>query len=192
LYNPDSPWSFGGSLKSRQWFETFDFNSKDETGAARSLKLDLSLPLIISGGVGYRGFEKMLIAVDVRYFDYGSTKLFGESPSKNGLGWKSIWAIAAGGQYQVHEIIKVQFGYLFNQNPIPEAATIWNIQIPAINRDSFSGGVTVAMTDKVDLSFSVVHALRSTNQGTFVEIPGTVVIVKQDLTTFSLGLSFHP
>ncbi len=191
MYRPEGNWAYGGSFKSRQWFETFKFNSKTPQGVARTLELELSLPLILSGGVAYRGFERTLITTDIRYFNYANTKLFGESPEGDGLGWRNIWSIAAGVQYEANDMFKIQGGYAYNQNPIPETATIFNIQLPAINKNTISGGLTVAMTEMVDLAFSVAYSLRNTNQGTILEIPGTTVVLKQDLTAINLGFRWR-
>jgi hypothetical protein len=65
-----------------------------------------------------------------------------------------------------------------------------NIQLPAINEFSISGGMSVALTEKVDITGAVVYGFPSTNRGTILQIPGTLIELQQDLYTFSLGLSF--
>jgi long-subunit fatty acid transport protein len=141
--------------------------------------------------VGYHVNERTLIAVDVRRFDYGNAELFGNTPESGGLGWESIWAFAVGAHYRINDSVSAQAGYLYNQNPIPEGSTLFNIQLPAINTNSVSGGVTVALTESVDIVGSVVYAFSHTSRGTILEIPGTAVQLKQDLGTFSLGLRFR-
>jgi long-chain fatty acid transport protein len=191
FYSGSSKWNFGASFKSEQWFETFRYFSKDQTGAARDLRLELSLPAIFSFGVAYKGMERTMIAVDARRFNYDSTKFFGDRPENGGLGWRSIWAFAVGAHHRFNESVSAQFGYLYNQNPIPDAATLLNIQLPAINTHSISGGVTVAMTSSVDIVGSAVYAFKHRNLGTVLEIPGTAIELEQDLGTFSLGLRFR-
>jgi long-chain fatty acid transport protein len=88
-------------------------------------------------------------------------------------------------------MFKIQGGYAYNKNPIPETATIFNIQLPAINKNTISAGLTVAMTESVDLAFSLAYSLRNTNQGTILEIPGTAVVLKQDLTAINLGFRWR-
>ncbi len=78
-----------------------------------------------------------------------------------------------------------------NGDPIPEAATLLNIQLPAINKYSISGGMSVALTERVDITGSVVYGFLHTNRGTILQIPGTVIELRQDLYTFSLGLTFQ-
>jgi hypothetical protein len=78
-----------------------------------------------------------------------------------------------------------------NGNPIPDTATLLNIQMPAINKYSISGGASVALTERVDITGSIVYGFLHTNRGTILEIPGTLVEIRQDLYTFSLGLTFE-
>jgi hypothetical protein len=67
-------------------------------------------------------------------------------------------------------MIKVQGGFTMNGNPIFNAVTLTNIQLPAINEFSISGGVTVALTEDVDIVGSTVYGLRHTNTGSILEI----------------------
>lgn len=190
LLTPSSNWNFGASFKSRQHFERFDFNSKDGRGRAIPLSLELSFPWIASFGAAFKGIDKTLVAFDVRHLAYDDTKLFGEPPAEGGLGWDSIWALALGFERQLNDTIAVQGGLAMNGNPIPDTATLLNIQVPAINKYSISGGASVALTDRVDIIGSIVYGFLHTNRGTILEIPGTVVEIRQDLYTFSIGLTF--
>jgi long-subunit fatty acid transport protein len=171
-------------------FETFEYNSKDSIGRARKLQLELEFPMILSFGMAYYGIEKTVFSADVRYFNYSNTKLFGENPVDGGLGWENIWAIAVGAQREVGDNFKVLGGFSMNGNPIPDAATLFNIQLPSINKFAISAGLTYAMTDAVDLTGSVVYALQHSIGGTILEIPGTAIELRQDLTTISLGFTF--
>jgi long-chain fatty acid transport protein len=190
-YSDQEKWNFGASFKTEQWFETFKYNSKTTNGTAKDLEADFALPSILSFGVGYQFNERTLIAVDARRFDYGNADLFGDSPENDGLGWRSIWAFAVGAHYRVNDFVSAQAGYLYNQNPIPQGSTFFNIQLPAINTNSVSGGVTVALTESVDLVGSAVYAFTQTNRSSILEVPGTEIQLKQDLGTFSLGLRFR-
>ncbi len=199
FYSDQEKWNFGASFKSEQWFETFRYHSKDSIGRARDLELQFALPSILSLGVGYHVSDRALIAFDVRRFDYGHAELFGDAPGdlfgsapeNGGLGWRSIWAFAVGAHYRINDAVSTQVGYLYNQNPIPEAATLFNIQLPAINTNSVSAGVTVAVTESVDIVGSAVYAFTHRNRSQILEVPGAAVQLKQDLGTFSLGLCFR-
>jgi long-subunit fatty acid transport protein len=191
LYTFDGIWNFGASFKSRQMFETFEYNSKDSIGRARKLQLELEFPMILSFGTAYYGIEKTVFSADVRYFNYSNTKLFGGNPVDGGLGWKNIWAIAGGLQREVGDNFKVLGGFTMNGNPIPDAATLFNIQMPAVNKFAISAGLTYSMTETVELTGSVVHALRHSIGGSILEIPGTGIELRQDMTIISLGFTFN-
>jgi long-chain fatty acid transport protein len=191
LLTPSPMWNFGASFKSRQVFERFDFNSKDARGNARPLSLELSFPWILSFGAAYKGIDKTLVSFDFRHLAYDATELFGELPAEGGLGWSSIWAAALGFEREVSDMIDVQGGLSWNGNPIPDAATLLNIQLPAVNQFAISGGASIDLTDRVDITGSVVYGFLNTNRGTILQIPGTLVEIRQDLYTFSLGLTFR-
>ncbi len=191
LYRPNDIMSFGASYKSKQRFETFEYNSKDAIGNPRKLAFDLSFPAILSLGVGWHGIEDTTIAFDLRHFGYSSTEAFGDDPTDGGLGWKSIWAFAVGGERILNDSWKVSGGFSFNGNPIPNSATFANIQLPAINKTAIALGTSFALTEKVDLVGSLYYAFRHTNSGTLLRIPNSTIELRQDLTTISLGFAFQ-
>lgn len=191
LYRPNDVVSVGASYKSKQWFEAFKFNSKDGRGRPRELSFDLSFPAVLSLGLGYKGFENTTLAFDLRHFGYAGTSGFGDAPGMGGLGWESIWAFAVGGERTLNERWKVSGGFSFNGNPIPSSATLANIQLPAINQTAIALGGALALTDRVDLVGSVYYAFPHTNTGTILEIPGTTLELRQELTTISLGFAFE-
>jgi long-chain fatty acid transport protein len=190
LLTPSDAWNFGVSYKSRQAFEQFDFNSKGARGAAIPLSLELSFPWVLSFGAAYKGFEDTLVSVDFRHVANDNAKLFGDPPAEGGLDWNSVWALAVGFERTLTDMIDVQGGFLMNGNPIPDTATLLNIQFPALNEFAISGGATLDLTDRVDLTGSIVYGFPSTNRGTILQIPGTSVEIRQDLYTFNLGLTF--
>ena len=189
-YRPTEDMSVGASFKSKQRFETFEYNSKDEQGNAKTISFDLEFPMILSFGLGWHGLENATIGFDVRYFGYANTKGFGTGPQTGGLGWEDIWAFAAGMEYELNDMWQIQGGFSFNGNPIPDSQTLANIQLPAINKNALSLGLSVALTSKVDLVGGLYYAFKTTNRGTILEIPGTAIELSQDLTTISLGFSF--
>ncbi len=76
-YTGDAGWHFGASLKSPQWFETFEFSSADELGRPRTFAGDFDYPLIASVGTAYSGILDTVFACDLRYFSYGDADGFG-------------------------------------------------------------------------------------------------------------------
>jgi long-chain fatty acid transport protein len=190
LLTPSELWNFGASYKSRQVFEQFDFNSKDGRGRPVPLSIELSFPWILSFGAAYKAIDRTLVSVDFRHLAYDNAQFFGDPPGEGGLGWEAIWALALGVEREVNDMITVQGGFSMNGDPIPDTATLLNIQLPAINKFSLSGGASVALTDRVDITGSVVYGFNHVSEGTILQIPGTLVRTQQDLYTFSLGLAF--
>lgn len=181
-------WNFGISYKSEQWFETMKWNSKDETGAALDLELELTLPDIFSVGVGYMG-DPFTVAVDVRYFNYGGTTLFGDPLSEGGLGWESIFAVAVGAQFQINNALTVQVGYEGNENPIPDVLTLFNVQLPVIGKHVLSGGLTMRLADNLTSSMSLIRHFENSITGPILIIPGSSVTLDAALTSLAFGMS---
>jgi long-subunit fatty acid transport protein len=135
--------------------------------------------------------EDTTIAFDIRRFGYESARLFGDPPAQGGLGWQDIWAFAIGFERKLTDMIDAEGGFSVNGNPIPDAVTLFNIQMPALNEYTVSGGASVALTERVDLVASVVYGFPHTNSGTILQIPGTAIDLRQDLWAFSLGFTFR-
>jgi long-chain fatty acid transport protein len=91
-YRPNAQMSVGASYKTKQWFETFEYNSKTANGTARKLSFELEFPAILSLGVGYYGIENTTIAFDLRHFSYGNTKGFGGAGFSGKAFGRSPWA----------------------------------------------------------------------------------------------------
>jgi long-chain fatty acid transport protein len=90
------------------------------------------MPAIYSLGAAYKGIDRLIVDVDLRYFDYSNAPLWGDSPISGGLGWKSIMAVAAGGQYQLSDRLTLRGGYLFNQNPIHDINSAFAVYAAAL------------------------------------------------------------
>ncbi len=192
LYSTPSCWDFGFSYNSPRWYETFRFNSSDEFGNAQELELALTLPQIYSLGTAYRGIPRTVLAVDVRYFDYQRTKLFGESVVDGGVDWSSIWAAAVGAQYQVSQTMTARIGYSYGENPVPDVATLFNTQIPGIIKHTIGVGATQRLTKNISASLAYVHGFRSEISGPILQIPGTNVALdsEYDSILFSVHVNF--
>ena len=144
LYNLNEDWNLGFSYKSPICQERWSYNAAAQNGSARCIGVQAGLPEILSWGVAYKGLPKTLIDVDLRYFDYKDAPLFGQSVSDGGLGWRSVFAVATGVQYQLTEKLTLRGGYLYNTNPIPSTATLFNVQAPGITQHTLSLGVVLS------------------------------------------------
>lgn len=158
-YIYDSNWNFGASLKTPRWMEDFRFKTTDENGLPQVAKFDWDLPMVVSVGTSYTGFESTLVALDIRYIDYENANGFGESGltpdgALAGLGWRSVMAVALGVQRQVSETTFLRAGYVYNQNPIPDSETQFNVAAPLHYQHTLSGGLTYQPTSRLALNMS--------------------------------------
>src|SRR6185369_3907094 len=185
LYYTSKTWHLGVSVKSPQWFRSFEFDSHNEVGAPRSFKFDLDYPMIVTSGVGYTGFERFTWAADVRFIDYQNTNGFDESGfnpvtrAVRGLGWKNIWVFATGLQTQVSDRWSIRFGYGFNGNPIRDVDTFFNVGSPLITQNQANVGFSYGFKEGRAASFTYHHAFQNDIQGQYQtplgSVPGTSV-----------------
>ena len=192
LYNASCDLDVGFSYKSPVWFETFKYNAQDAAGNPLELGLDLELPQIFSAGLEYRGIPGTKIAVDLRYLDYRNAKLWGDSIPTPGLGWDGVWAFAIGAERQLNDRFALRMGYLANENPVPDVATLFNTQVPGINQQQVSLGGSLQMTPAITMDTTVVYGFSSSIEGP-LPIPGVGVGrvgLKQDLISLAVSMRF--
>jgi long-chain fatty acid transport protein len=169
-YTTDYGLNFGLSIKSPQWFEPFQYHSTDAVGRRRDILLRLDLPAIYSIGTAYKAGERLLFAVDLRYFDYHNVAGFGPSGFKpdlgvRGLGWDSILGVSAGAQYQYNEQISTRIGYTWNQNPIESSVAGLNMGSPAVIQHTLSVGASYQITRALGLAVAYSHAFTGSASG---------------------------
>jgi long-chain fatty acid transport protein len=186
-YVTDAAWQFGFSFKSPQWFEPYHYNAADEVGGPRREVGRFDYPMILSLGTAYTGFEKWLLACDVRYFDYHNTAGYGDpagfdaTGAMTGLGWQSVASVHLGAQYQATQRLYLRMGYEFNGNPIGSDEAFFNVASPLIIQHVVSTGFSYHMTDQVSLSLAYVHGFENSVTGP-IQIPGVGPLVGTSVT----------
>ncbi|MCI0639606.1 MAG: outer membrane protein transport protein [Gemmataceae bacterium] len=176
--------SVGFSYTSQQWFEKWRFNARDEVGNPTSFAIDFSLPQFFSAGVAYRGIDGLILAADVRYIDYENSDLLGDTAK-----WQNIFALAVGAQYQLTRCLTLRAGYIFNENPIPNTATLLNSQLPGFIQHTASVGAMMQLNESMALSVGYVHAFKNEISGSIVERLGTST--SMDMAVQSLVFGLH-
>jgi long-chain fatty acid transport protein len=199
FYQGDGDWNFGASFKSQQAFKDFEFNSTDATGAYRQLKLDMDFPAIASIGVAYRGFDKMIIGLDARYIDYKNTDGFDAAGfaadgSVTGFGWDSIMVVALGAQFAVDECLSIRAGYAFNENPIADENSTFNVPAPAIIQQHASVGMSYCVGHDWFFDVAYQHGFENSIEGEMGHplmgfVPGSSV--ENTMSTDSLIIGFR-
>lgn len=192
LYELNANWNLGFSYKSPIWMERWAYNSETPTQQQRRIGVQAQIPAIYSWGVAYKGIDRALIDVDLRYFDYANAHLFGQSIRDGGLGWNGVFALATGGQYALTDRLTLRAGYLYNTNPIPAPLTLFNLQLPAIVTNTMSFGASYKLTEDITFSAAWVHGFRNSIQGGVKEEPGafTKLDVQTDSIIAGLNIQF--
>lgn len=182
FWKGDNNINLGASFKSPNWFQDLKYNGIDSgTGAPRSFTFDFDYPMIVSLGAAYTGVERLLLACDVRYFDWDSSGRFGDSaqfslPSGEltGLGWRSVWAVAFGAQYELTSMLALRAGYQFAQSPVEDSVASYNIGSPLIMQHSINVGGTVKLTERLALNAAYYYAPEAEVSGP-IQLPGGAV-----------------
>lgn len=199
-YVHDCCWEFGANVKSPTWFESFRYFSEDESGLPRTDEVDLDLPMIVSAGVAYRGFECTVLTADVRYFDYTSTEGLGDPATYDstgrvrGLGWNDQVSVALGAQCQLTRCLTGRVGYIFCSKLINDEDTFINLlsqlgyqHIPTI-------GATYDLNAHASFSVAYNYLIGWGNTGPYVlpgvgKIPGSKVETDLDTHLATMGIN---
>jgi long-chain fatty acid transport protein len=191
FYELNDAWNVGFSYKSPVWQEKWSYNTYTPDLAPRTIGVQAEIPAIYSWGVAYKGIERLLVDVDLRYFDYRNAALWGDSLQSGGLNWNSIFAVAVGGQYALTDRLTIRGGYLFNQNPINEVQTIFNIQAPGFIQHTLSLGASLRMSDNILFTAGWVHGFRNAIEGPILQIPGTEARMDAQTDSILAGLTIQ-
>ncbi len=200
-YTTESCWNWGLSYKSPQWMEPFRFNSADELGGPTFAEVNFDLPSIISLGTSYTGFERWLFATDFRYFDYANATGFGDQGFRPdgavaGLGWKSVFSVSQGVQYQWSDFLTLRTGYTYNQNPISSEVTMFNVASSLIIQHWYSLGATCRWNECISTTIAWTHGFENEVSGPFQTpagpVAGTSVTtrVSADILNFGVTVAY--
>ncbi|WP_417745330.1 OmpP1/FadL family transporter [Rosistilla oblonga] len=196
---PNEDWRFGASFKSPSWMEEFEFYGEDENGVPRELSAHIDLPMILSLGTAYAGFDKWLLAVDLRYIDYANADGFGDPATYdatgrlNGLDWSSVMAVAFGAQRAIGDRAFIRGGYSYNQNPVRESESFYNVATPLIYEHTLSVGGSYKLNEMLALNIAYSHFFENSRTGPIVmpgvgAIPGSSVTNEMSADVLSFGI----
>ncbi len=191
-------WNMGFSLKSPQWFDDFRANSSNEIGQQRTIRSEFDFPMIASWGLAYTAIERWLFATDLRYYDYRNTDgfrtaAFNPDGSVTGLGWKSVFGLATGVQWQATDCLFLRMGYSFNQNTISNDVAFFNVASPLIYQHILSIGASRKFGHSCLFSVSYSHVFENSVTGQIETplgaIPGSSVTDKTSADLLFTGVS---
>jgi len=200
FYVTDRFWQFGASFKSTQWFSDFEYNSSGPTGIAQTPQFGLDAPMIISLGTAYTGIDRMLFALDGRYLNYSGThgysgQGFDPTGAFAGLGWKDVYAVSAGTQYQMTDAASARVGYSFNTNPISDSQAFYNVGSPLIIQHGAYVGTSWNLTSRFKVSLTYTHFFENSVSGPIYApgvgaVPGTNITSHASADSIIAGASF--
>src|SRR2546429_155806 len=91
-----------------------------------------------------------------------------------GPGWRSIFAVAVGAQYNLTDAISLRAGYSWNENPAPDSQAFINTVSPTIIQHNLSAGVSWNVTEDFTLSLAYVHGFENAIQGPLLTPAGAI------------------
>jgi len=198
FYRGEDGWSVGASVKSPTWVEEFEFDGQDENGLPRTMTADIDLPLIVSVGAARAYRDDLVVACDVRFIDYAGADGFGDSAtfepdgSLQGLDWSSVLAAAVGVQRRVGKRIHLRAGYTYNQNPVADRESFFNIETPLYYQHMLSTGFSYSFCRDVAVNFAYSHFFENTRRGpifsTAGPVPNSSVTNRMSAEMFSFGV----
>jgi long-chain fatty acid transport protein len=197
-YDTGGDWKFGVSVKSPQWFDTFSYNSVTFNGQPARPTFDLNFPLVASVGTAYTGIDRLLVALDLRFFDFRNTSGFdhtgfNRNRSAAGVGWQNVFALGAGVQYQFTDELALRAGYTFSMDGASNAVTMFNLFSPTIGQNSLACGFTYSLSKSLKISVAYVHSFENSIEGPIVTpkgaIPHTAVRTSATADEVLLGAS---
>ncbi|MEM6688578.1 MAG: outer membrane protein transport protein [Planctomycetota bacterium] len=192
-------WHYGVSLKSPAWMETFKLQGVTDTGTPRTLEADLDLPLILSAGTAYNGFENWIIAADFRWIDYANADGFGDPAtfradgSVPGVDFDSVFVLALGVQRQLTDRLYFRTGYTYNENPIDDENSFFNVASPLVYEHIYSLGGTLAVNKNVAVNVAYSHYFENEVTGPIINptigaVPGSSITNRLSADFISFGV----
>jgi len=129
-------------------------------------------------GLSFEPTKKTVIALDIQRIEYGNSSSIA-NPLSNltqlgnklgsnggpGFGWQSINTYKLGVAYQFLPSLTVRTGFNYNNQPIPNSQTFFNILAPGTVQKELSLGFTYNINKTIDFSGFYSHALNQTVYG---------------------------
>ncbi|MAV36742.1 MAG: hypothetical protein CMJ59_14945 [Planctomycetaceae bacterium] len=193
-------WEFGGSIKTPTWFEPLRYFSEDASGLRRTDVVNFMLPTVLSGGAAYKGFEFIVLTVDVRHFDYTSADTLGDPATYEadfgvaGLGWKDVFSVAIGAQLQLTERLTGRLGYMYASDLIDDSTAFFNIASNLSYRRIPTVGASYQLNEGAALSvaYNYVTPWRATGPYVLPEVgpvPGSSITTELDVHIATVGIN---
>jgi long-chain fatty acid transport protein len=209
FYKASDMVSVGASYNTYQKFQEYAWNSvvvNPETaayGTHRELRFRFDGPATLTFGVGLKPTAKLMLAIDGQYMKFDNVKGLGgpggvdvEQHRLVGIGWRNIWTLKAGLQYQATDKLALRAGYNHSQTPIRAEIAETSMGTPATFQKHFTAGLGMTMFPNItaDLGFYMVpreHVkgpLLSLQTGV---VPNSEIDLSNSLKSVQIALNFR-
>ena len=98
-----------------------------------------------------------------------------------------------GVQRTVSDTLDVRFGYVFNQNPMPESQAMLAVGAPLYYQHQVSTGATIRLTEELSASVAYAYAIENSMKGPLVTpagpVPGSNLKTSESVHLISVGLN---
>ncbi|HSL23767.1 MAG TPA: outer membrane protein transport protein [Vicinamibacterales bacterium] len=208
LYEFSPMINIGASFTTPQKFQQYEWNStvanpqSGDFGKARTLTFNLDGPATFTFGAGLKPNDQTQVAIDLRYVIYDGVAGIGEAGGVDtvnhkliGIGWRNIWAMMAGVQYQMSDMLALRAGFNWAQTPIREELTVTSMGTPATFQKHFTAGAGVKMNDHVGFDIGFYLVPRETVSGPILSlyqgvIPDSQIDMSNKITAMLVALNF--
>ena len=171
VYKASEMASVGASYTTFQRFQEYKWNSTvsnpevPQYGAPRVLNFRLDGPASFTFGVGLKPNAKTMLAIDAQWTKFDSVEGLGgpggvdlTSNRLVSIGWRNVWTVKTGVQYQATPKLAVRAGYNQSQTPIRSELAEGSLWTPATFQKHLSGGLGMQVFPNIsaDLGFYFV------------------------------------
>ncbi len=180
--------AIGASYNSPQWMQRMD-DYKD------LMSLDLDLPQTIQAGIAWDIRDDLELVVDYKWLNWSGVEAIGGPAVYGGFGWSDQHVIKAGLTWSPLEKWTFRTGVSFGNSPIEDDDVFANALFPAVVEDHYSIGFTHKVTEKTDLHFTYMHAVKNAmtenGKGGLFSLPGYGTKISLMENSYLFGVTHH-
>lgn len=185
------------SYQSRIWMSELD-----EYSGLFADKGDFDIPPTWVIGIGYFPTETISVAFDVQQIRYEEVKSVHHpllpnlmeaqlgDPDGAGFGWQNILVFKLGLELAGPETYTWRLGYSYNDQPIPDTETLFNILAPGIQQHHITGGLSKVLRDRHEASLTLMYSPSNTVTGPNQLDPAQTIELEMSQWEIVLGYSF--
>jgi len=177
--------SIGASYLTEQWMSEFDEYSV-------LMPDSLNLPPQFQIGFAVDALTNLEVAVDYRFIHWERVGMWSSTPP-GGFGWEDQHIGKIGITWKATGRLTLRSGLSHGNSPINDEDVFANALFPAIVKTHLAGGFSYAITEKLDLHATFMHAFKQkfTDDGSTMGGIGTGTSIHLAEDTLTLGLGYQ-